>query len=643
MKISFEWLQEYLPNINCHIFEIEDLLNNLGIDTEIITINSRDVLDIKPTPNKTYCSYLYGICREIALLSTSYSLSQLTYLPDEQKTNNKTLQITIDIQEGDFKCLKYGYIYIQNLNRAKTPQYILDRLYLNGCFSVDFISDIQRYVKLCFGYNILIVPLKENKRTINIENINFHIKDNFQYTNKQNNILGSNLCNDSYSSTPYLILVSCLESNHINKQTENMGYTLKDDYTIFEHVLYFLDNLLKDLGIPINIIQLVPLQNPYNRIIKFSTHAIHDLIGVDIKPHEIEELISYISYDLVNYQLIAYIPQYRSDLLIVEDVIEDILRIKGYKNIPSLIPHTSFSYITKKEPAIRNIKKIMKVLGYSEVRNLPFTTKISQIKFTNIKENNLIKIQNPLSQEANYLRTSVIPSLLENWQFNINRQISSMRLFEYGTVFQNQKEQKKLGALCYGISQDEHWRDKSLIDFYLLKGDLEYICGKKFDHKKTQKFNFLDPNWQIEIYYKGQDVGFLGMLHEDLISDMSIGYCAHKPWLFELNSNILIDIKPMLYRPFSKMPIVKRDISFIVSQGTEYSSILQYIETIALEESIIDINVLDVFALDDAKKSITIRVRFQEEDRTLNDQDIMHKLDKIISLIEQKLHIIQER
>lgn len=360
------------------------------------------------------------------------------------------------------------------------------------------------------------------------------------------------------------------------------------------------------------------------------------------------------------------VPTYRSDLTREIDLIEEAARMIGYDKIGNAcvgldIGNDNFGD-KKSEHVVGKVRNVLAARGFYEAINYAFLPKDFHQYFLSEQEAlDVVELKNPLSERYAVLRKSLIPGLIKNLQHNQNNQEKSVQLFEIGTVFSGKNpggktphpknlfgtldqdsfchEQQKLSGLMAGFSPYHAFdHQPKLGDFFQLKGVLEDVLKSlglpsSFPHRRVNFAHgsglpFLHPGESAVIVCKmqGEDVvlGDLGKIHPDVavLADVS-----SEVYAFELNVKELVKVvsDTPIYKPFSRFPVIERDVAFLVDVGVRVEDLVAAAENIEGALDILtSVKVFDIYQgknIEKGKKSVAISLSLQRSDRTLTDED----------------------
>ena len=398
--------------------------------------------------------------------------------------------------------------------------------------------------------------------------------------------------------------------------------------------------------------------NLANREIEISFKKINDVLGMEIAKVDVLNVFRKLDFDVIIHSkksdfsetekdlekvenIIVSVPRRRGDISIQEDLIEEVGRIYGVDNIVGKLPEMpmkSGSY----DRVTRGIRNKMIDLGLNETLSYVLVNDKEAKYFT--KDNSeLVKLLDPMTEERNTLRHSILPSLLKIYEYNKARNNKDVSIFEIGKAFYKQGEEygenNKLAALMTG----EFYQgvdNKKEVDFYIIKGIAEeildylgYANRYSFVIKEGQLPDELHSGQSALISVNNDIVGLIGRVHPSLVKEAV--------YVLEIDLDKLLDKKvgKMKYKEFSKFPSVKKDLAVVVDKNVTSAEIAMTIKK-AAGSALSNIEVFDVYTgkgIEENKKSIAYSLTFEKMDRTLTDEEINASLEKIIDMLEKKL------
>ena len=672
MQFSRNWLKEFV-DFKISDEELCEQLTMLGLEVDDCKaydskLTGKDaIIKLDLTPNRGDCFSILGIAREVAAVNNlPLTLPETINIKDSVKS---PLSVSVCNEAP-----RYVGRFITGINlKKKIPSLIKERLKLSDIKIIDPIVDITNYVLLELGQ-----PL----HAFDADKLEGNLKVRFAKEKEKITLLDENQLSldakslviaDQRKPIALAGIMGGLDTGISNK-TQSIylesafftpaairgrarKFTIQTDAsTRFERGVDFELQVLalkractlvnQTLGGSFSPIQefLKKSSIPKNKDIILNIKNINKSLGTDLTKSFVSKGLR--SLGLINSvsnidTLKVKVPSWRFDLKIEADLIEEIARLVGYNNIPQ----TSLSkkIRTSDQALYTSIRRTFKSLGYNEVITYSFIEE-SVARLVEEKQQQLIFVKNPISQNMNVMRTSLLPGLLNTLSYNINQGSESIRIFEIGTVFNKSKNSKIIqrevaGGLISGIEEKGNWSGlNKAMDFFDLKGNLETVLPElsKFTFKSGQ-ISYLHPG-KTALLYKGKTlVGCIGTVNPKLTDKFDIKSEVN---FFEFFVNEVSDNKSLKYKKYSRFPLAQRDLSFVVDEEITSSSITNEILTKAGSD-LKEINLFDIYTgkgISKGKKSLTYSLNWQAKNRTLTDDEIDKIIERIVSFLSKKFN-----
>ncbi len=373
-----------------------------------------------------------------------------------------------------------------------------------------------------------------------------------------------------------------------------------------------------------------------NKEINISLDKINSVLGYKLTKEDILDVFRKLKFNVKESKNIfkVSVPTRRTDISIIEDLIEEVGRIYGVDNIESTLPNfeTLPGNYDKRPRLIRNI---MSSMSLNEVITYSLINEKDVFKFTN-DEFGLIQVSSPLSEDKTTLRHSLITSLLSVYDYNKARNIKDISIFELGKSFSKINgeviEENLLSALVTGRYSEGFNIEK--YDFYTLKGIVEELL-ERLGYKNRYTFEVrefpceMNPYQSAYININGTLIGYFGKVHPSLYKE--------DVYVMEINLNTLFNIKSgkTKFREFTKYPSISFDLSFIVNKDVLCEDIILTIRKNG-KGSLKSVNAVDYYedeSLGENKKAITFKLTFESFDKTLTDEEVKPLIDNVISSV----------
>jgi len=359
------------------------------------------------------------------------------------------------------------------------------------------------------------------------------------------------------------------------------------------------------------------------KIIKFDSERFKKFVGLDLGIKTCQKYLENLGFKIKVQagQLLVEPPAWRLDIQEFEDVAEEVIRFYGYNKLKSSAPkvHLNPSGFEDQIVLKDKIRKVLTGLGLNEVSNYSFVGESDKQKS--------VELENPMSAQLKYLRASLAAGLIENINTNF-RFFDEVKIFEIGKVFgrggKGASEKLMLGIVFAS--------KKNKQAFFELKGVLEQLFKKigLVEYLMSEgEFadNYLIPQEVLKIESGGLEFGYLGRVSKNLIGN-------NEAVLAEINLEKLLKLveEEHEYQPLPKYPSVMRDISILVEPNIKVGDIMQSIQECDLKY-IDDVDLIDEFELE-GKRSLTLRIVFQAQEKTLTDKEVNIETEKIVKMLK---------
>jgi phenylalanyl-tRNA synthetase beta chain len=640
---------------------------------------SEKIIDVEVTPNRSDCLGVYGIARDLAAGSEANFIEKKI---SNIKGNFKS-KINIKIKkEAKPVCPVFYGRYIRNIKNCESPDWLKKQLQAVGLKPISALVDITNYLTIDYNrplhvfdadkidgdLKIFLAKGGENLKALDEQNYKLSkemivIKDNKNLLsiagviggvtsmcdlNTKNVFLESALFDPiSVAKTGRLLNIETEARYRFERGVDPQSVSIgMDEATklIMELCGGDASEIIYDGKIPLNKKQII-----------FDINKIESFIGIKISEKIVQNILNNLGFKVAKngakYKL--SIPTWRHDIENEADIMEEIIRIHGYDKIPSRSIYINNVKKIDNRCQIRelNIKRSLAQRGLTETVTWSFmSNKNSQI----FGMNNILEIQNPISNDLDVMRQSIIPNLLDAVRNNIANGEEKVCLFELGPVFDvkyKDEQQIFLSGIRCGNSK-KHWLEKErTYDVFDVKSDLEAVlrCCKlppKSYVVNNGSLNYFHPGKSGSINFPTKsNAGFFGEIHPDIIKKFQINFPIYA---FELNLNAL----PHEFKESKKIfntknfQKVERDFAFIIDKKIESKIIIDLVNKVQ-NELINEINIFDLYEgeeIPEGKKSIAISIVLQPKEKTLKDSEIESICKNIISnVVENTDAVLREK
>jgi phenylalanyl-tRNA synthetase beta chain len=373
---------------------------------------------------------------------------------------------------------------------------------------------------------------------------------------------------------------------------------------------------------------------------------VHRILGERLETIEIVRILKRLGFDLLpepgdEPEFTVQIPSWRLDIEREIDLIEEIARLHGYDKFPNTLPVYVGSVKDLPDAAKdAKLRTSLLALGYNETLSLTFISHEDAEQFSDMP---VLELENPLSEEASVMRTSMLPGMLNMLAYNLNRGSDYVRLFETGNVFQAAGDQalqtKRISIGATGAVTSEVRQKARPLSFFDLKGDVENLLTS-FEFKSiaydAETADYFHPGRSARAVMDGATVAQFGQLHPDIAS-------AHKLRQDVFVGEIYLDqlymhgLREVRYEPLPKYPAVERDFSFVFADTVLFEQIQQAITSLHLKElrSFVPVEIFRGGSVPAGKYSLLLRAKFQSIERTLREDEVAEWSAKITRALQE--------
>lgn len=645
-----------------------DLREYLGLDDY--------VLDIDLTPNRADCFSVLGIAREVAALNKlpmkALEITTLTPAIDD------VLSVNVVHTQA---CPRYTGRVIRGINsNASTPLWMAESLRRCGIRLIHPIVDITNYVMMELGQPMHAFDLSEIDGAINVRFA--HDKEQLLLLDGQDVVLNDKvlvIADDKKA----LGLAGVMGGEHSSVKENTKDIFLESAFFSPQHIagvarkfslssdssqrfergvdpylqvkaLERATALVLEIagGQAGPVIECVDNEFVPKKVsIKFDSSKVRRLTGLDISVQEMKELLESIGLQCTKVDNAVFdvqVPTHRFDLLLDVDLVEEIIRLYGYDHVTAqpMSAEVRAGKPSDNERIGAMLTSWFKARGYHETISYSFVDPEVQEELYPGKE--FMRLLNPISSELSQMRAGLWPGLIASMVHNVHRQQNSIQLFEIGVVFDLEQDKLSERACIAGLLMGEkgalNWSEATrTFDFFDLKGDLQSLFNTLKLTEVTfvpKEHNALHPGQSAAIIIGNEHAGWVGTLHPRITDALDL-QCDVV--LFELDVKKLINFNEMRYRPISKYPQIRRDLSFLVDNQVSSLDIENVVHSNIKENWLKAFDIFDVYTgtgIPEGKKSLAISLLLQDDGRTLVDSEINSLISAIIESLETKFSII---
>lgn len=658
-------------------------------------IKSDYVLEVDITPNRSDACSHYGVARDLYawLIQNGRQATLKRPSVDAFKVDNHDMNIDIVVENTE-ACPRYAGVAIKNVTVKESPEWLQNKLRLIGVRPINNIVDITNYILHAYGQpmhcfdadkikggKIVVKTCPEGTKFITLDEVERKLSDrDLMICNAEEPMCIAGVFGGLDSGTTETTKDVFLESAYfhptwVRKTARRHGLSTDSSFRFERGIdpngtIYALKEaalLVKELAggeIASEIKDNYPAPIA-DFPVELSYEYTNALIGKVIPAETIKSIVTSLEMKITGETpegLSLLVPAYRVDVQRPCDVVEDILRIYGYNNVE--IPTSVKSSLSVKGDVDKSVKLQNLVseqlvgCGFNEIMNNSLTAATYYEGLETYKPENLVQLMNPLSNDLNVMRATLLFGGLESIQHNANRKNADLKFFEFGNCYHFNAEKKNPEKVLAAYSEELHlglWITGKRVSnswahpdentsVYELKAYVLNIFRRLGVNFGGLVFgNLTDDIYSVAISVHtrgGKLLATFGVLHKKIQKAFDIDnevYYADLNWKELMKA---IKNNTVAYKEISKFPAVKRDLALLIDKKVQFAEI----EKIAYETDkklLKSVELFDVYEgknLEAGKKSYAVSFMLQDENATLNDKQIDKVMQKLIANLQNKLN-----
>ena len=632
----------------------EDALKALDLESTVLE------LDIHKHRNND-CYYHIGFAYIVsAILNRKVTLPDISF---KEITDSVDKHFSLEVATN--KCSYYLAKMVKNVTIKESPSFIKKRLIAAGMRPINNVVDISNYVMLEFGQplhffdydklgaKVLVRDAKDLEEITTLDNKMRNLTNNdIVITNTINpvciaGVMGG-IDTEVTDNTKTILIESAIfdpvsirnTAARLNLRSEasiRYGKGLNYEYTemAIKRACHLLEKYA-DAQILSGIVKYDNIDKE-PKVVTFKASEVNNLLGIEISETDMEKEMDRLgfAYTLKDQIFTVTIPNRRLDIEPnVNDIAEEIVRIYGYHNLTATLPVVSIKKGEYKGDIKyrKYISKRLRMKGLTETKTYTLVSPDMAELFCYDKKEKLV-LPNPMSVDKSVVRTTIIPSLINVYNYNKARKTEDIFLYEISKTYdKNYQEESKIAGLLKGNIVKSSWNGNIKCDFYVTKGIVEDILNSLgFTNRYTfvpEKLPNLHPGISASILLDGEMLGIIGRVHPNTLKD--------EVYVFELSLNKLMrKVKPIKFKEPSKYPSIEKDVAFLIDRNINSLEIEKMIKKYS-SRLLKDINVFDVYLGDNIakdKKSIAFKLTYLDDNKTLTDNEVMNDFHQMIDKV----------
>lgn len=669
LNVPKEILDDDSPSLN----GIEELDDNFEVGEEGILkkLGYEDtILELSIYANRPDCLAMFSLAKEMAAI-----LNRPCILPELKNYNNEGIDTSFILHSETDNCPHFLAKVVNHVTLKKSPKWMRDILRSNGIKSINNIVDISNLVMLETGQPMHFYDLRSNPHReitvkddlevdyIALDGNTYHIeKGDLMITSNGEpigiaGIMGGD--NTKILDDTSAIIIECAlfeqaqirrTANRLGLQTEAaMRYAKGLDPLAQQKAIDRAMSLLIEYAEASEYEKTVEFgSDNYNEIVvKETLEHLNALIGKKYEMDEVRDILNRLDFhpEIKDDSFISHIPSYRTDIRIREDIDEEIIRLSGYDDLATTLPlmPQTIGKLTVRQSMRRTIEDLLTNAGLYET--ITYTLVGSQAVRDNLMPlGDAIELKQPLSDARKYIRTSLMPSMLECLAYNIAHNNENVNLFEISSIYAKDMQEERLAIILSGKLQESKVLHNTVdTNFYVLKGlimslldKLGFPTGRIQIVENNVDASNMHPYQSALIKLNNKVIGIFGKVHPQIAKERKLP----DAYYLEMSLEQLIESKPAKIKAseINRYPSISRDISLVVKDDVKSSDLIRIIER-AGGSLVSSVEVFDIYKgehIKDGYMSISLNIIYESKDKTLKIEDINPVHEKILSELSKQ-------
>jgi phenylalanyl-tRNA synthetase beta chain len=637
----------------------ENVLGYLGLDDTI--------LDLDLLANRSDLNAIENVALEVGTLENRDVILEKT-------PSLKEVSLSLEVGSVSEKCPLFKAKVVKDVLSKPSPKWLSGYLTSSGVRSIDNIVDIGNYIMLLTGqplnmYDYDKLPKKELVVRDDYEGDFLAMDDKVYHLQKGDlvvtsagqvmclgGIMTSKACAVDDKTKNVVIEVANFAGASIRHTSNRLGLVSESSSRFVkginpnqsERVLALSAQELLDLADAKEVSTTISFDTLKHEkhVINCSTQYINARLGTSFAENEIVDVLKRDHLDVKENgggALEIGIPSSRIDIAGGADISEEVIRLLGYDKVISRLPKGGAVYqgLSEEQKDKIAIRRYLREQGLDEVLTYTLVDKKLVNQFHYIGDEASYCLANPMTDDHQYVRTNILPSLLKVASYNVSRQTKDLAIFETSNINSPKENRLHLAMVLVGEETLGSPLKKRNYDFYSVKGLLDGILGLLTLNEKRFKFvplvsnkDEFHPGRSASLLIGNKVVGVLGELHPSMLKEYDLGKSAVA---LELDLGAILELKtsPIKALQPSKYPFVSRDLAFVIKDDISYEEIRREISR--TDKLIKNVEIFDLYQGDNIAKgfkSVALTISFMSEEKTLKDEEVNAVMEKIVSTLK---------
>ena len=655
----------------------------IGLDIKEALMLDDTVYEFELTANRADCFSMVGLSREFGIMTNQKALFPVIMVNETGASIEGKASVTI---EANDLCTRFTSRLVTNVTIEPSPLWMQNRLRNSGIRPINNVVDVTNYVMLelgqpmhaydydCVADHTLIArrakagetltTLDGNERELNESML---IIADTKGPIGVAGVMGGLTSEVTDKTTSVLFEAAVFNGPSIRRTSKVLGMRseasgrfergVNHKYTAYaiDRAAQLLQQICPSCKVSVGVIDVYP-EPVEQRTVTFTAEQINDYLGTSIEKDRMVDILTKLEFGITESgdTIEALVPTWRDDVTVMPDIAEEVARIVSYDNIAPTIPVAILSSggMTPKKALTKDVTHYLAHAGLSQIITFSFMHKDG---LTNMmlpegdSRYTAIPILNPISEEFPYMRTTLVPAVIEAAKRNIAQQNKDLWLFETANVYEPKAlpltevphERPMACGIMMGKVTEAAWNQAQReTDFYDVKGVVDGLLAKlgltQYDIQPSSE-SYYHPGVSAHYTVNGVTIANYGELHPQVVKNFDL---SGKVYMFEIDLEAVLSIivPPFRYQSFSKFPGTSRDLAIVAPVSVTSGDIVALIKEHG-GEYLESVSIFDVYEgehIEAGYRSLAYNLQFRSMEGTLNDEDIDGAIQAIIDALATK-------
>lgn len=655
----------------------------IGLDIKEALMLDDTVYEFELTANRADCFSMVGLSREFGIMTNQKALFPVIMVNENGESIEGKASVAIEAHD---LCTRFTSRLVTNVTIEPSPLWMQNRLRNSGIRPINNVVDVTNYVMLELGQPMhaydydcvadhtliarrakageILTTLDGNERELNESML---VIADTKGPIGVAGVMGGLTSEVTDKTTNVLFEAAVFNGPSIRRTSKALGMRseasgrfergVNHKYTAYaiDRAAQLLQQICPSCKVSVGVIDVYP-EPVEQRIVTFTAEQINDYLGTSIEKDRMIDILTKLEFGITESgdTIEALVPTWRDDVTVMPDIAEEVARIVSYDNIAPTIPVAILSSggMTSKKALTKDVTHYLAHAGLSQIITFSFMHKDG---LTNMmlpegdSRYTAIPILNPISEEFPYMRTTLVPAVIEAAKRNIAQQNKDLWLFETANVYEPKAlpltevphERPMACGIMMGKVTEAAWNQTQRdTDFYDVKGVVDGLLAKlgltQFDIQPSSE-SYYHPGVSAHYTVNGVTIANYGELHPQVVKNFDL---SGKVYMFEidLEAVLSITVPPFRYQSFSKFPGTSRDLAIVAPVSVTSGDIVALIKEHG-GEYLESVSIFDVYEgehIEAGYRSLAYNLQFRSMEGTLNDEDIDGAIQAIIDALATK-------